>query len=296
MKKKLFKKRRHSWLSLIVLTLMALTMLIPILNILAKSFTSPEHMQNMTGLSIIPKGFTLLNYQILFSNPNITKSVVISVFLTVIGTIISLAFTAIAAYILTRPNFVGKNFFMLFLIIMMVFEPGLIQEYFVVRDLGLLDTFASIILYKTIDVYYLIILMRFFEEIPISIIESAEIDGATHIDIFTKIVLPLSRSAMATMGLFYGVFRWNEYFRASIYITSPGKWPLQVLMRQFVVLNDTSSMLNTSGALPADVLKSINFESLKSSTIIVSIIPLLLLYPLILKYYTKGTLEGGVKE
>lgn len=296
MKKNKVKRSSLSWLNMIFLVVISLTMLIPILNILAQSLTSPEEMSNLTGLSIIPKGFTLMNYKILFDNPNIMKSIGISVFLTVVGTVISLGFTAIAAYILTRPKFVGKNFFMLFLIIMMVFEPGLIQEYFVVRDLGLLDTFASIILYKTIDVYYLIILMRFFEEIPESIIESAEIDGASHINIFAKIVLPLSKSAMATMGMFYGVFRWNEYFRASIYITSPSKWPLQVLMRQFVVLNDTSSMLNTAGALPAEVLKTINFESLKSSTIIVSIIPLLLLYPIILKHYTKGTLEGGVKE
>lgn len=289
-------KKPTNWLSIVILILIALSMIIPILNILAKSLTSPEYMSEMTGLSIFPKGFTLMNYKILFSNPNITRSVIVSVLLTIVGTSISLIFTAVAAYVLTRPNFVGKNFFMVFLIIMMVFEPGLIQEYFVVRDLGLLDTFASIILYKTIDVYYLIILMRFFEEIPHSIIESAEIDGASHIKIFTKIVLPLSKSAMATMGLFYGVFRWNEYFRASIYLTSPSKWPLQVLMRQFVVLNDTSSMLNAAGALPAEVLRTVNFESLKSSTIMISIIPLLLLYPIILKHFTKGTMDGGVKE
>jgi putative aldouronate transport system permease protein len=139
-------------------------------------------------------------------------------------------------------------------------------------------------------------MMRFFEDIPDSIIESAELDGANHFDIFTKIVLPLSKTAMATMGLFYGVFRWNEYFRASIYINDPAKWPLQVLMRQFVVLNDNSSMLNASGALPANIIKNINFTSLKSATIIVSIIPLLLLYPMILKFFTEGTMDGGVKE
>lgn len=290
------KLKRQSWLTAVILILVAVSMVVPILNILAKSLSSPQGMQELSGLSILPKDFTLSNYKILFSNPNITRSIIVSVFLTVVGTVISLLFTSIAAYVLTRPKFVGKNVFMLFLIIMMVFEPGLIQEYFVVRDLGLLNSYASIILYRTIDVYYLIIMMRFFEEIPHSIIESAEIDGASHIKIFTQIVLPLSKTALATMGMYYGVFKWNEYFRASIYITSPEKWPLQVLMRQFVVLNDTSSMMNASGALPAEVLKTINFESLKSGTIIVSILPLLLLYPLILKYFTQGTLEGGVKE
>lgn len=279
-----------------VLILVSISMLVPILNILAQSLTSPDKMSQLSGLSIIPKGLTFQNYQVLFSNPQVTKSIVISIVLTVVGTCISLFLTAITAYVLTRPSFVGKNFFMIMLIIFMVFEPGLVQEYFVVRDLGLLNSLWSIILYRTIDVYYLIILMRFFEEIPDSIIESADIDGATHFTKFTKIVIPLSKSAMATMGLFYGVFRWNEYFRASIYINDPSKWPLQVLMRQFVVLKDNSSMLNTSGALSSDILKNIDFNSLKAGTIIVSIIPLILLYPFILKFFTEGTMDGGVKE
>ncbi|MFC6315436.1 carbohydrate ABC transporter permease [Lapidilactobacillus achengensis] len=280
----------------IILLLIAACMVIPILNILAQSLTSPDRMQDLSGLSIIPKGFTFQNYQILFSNPQVTRSIFISIFLTVCGTALSLFLTAITAYVLTRPSFVGKNFFMIMLIIFMVFEPGLVQEYFVVKDLGLINSLWSIILYRTIDVYYLIILMRFFEEIPESIMESADIDGAGHFTKFTKIVLPLSKTAMATMGLFYGVFRWNEYFRASIYINDPSKWPLQVLMRQFVVLNDNSSMMNSSGALSAEVLKSIDFNSLKAGTIIVSIIPLILLYPFVLKFFTEGTMDGGVKE
>lgn len=279
-----------------VLVLISLTMIIPILNILAQSLTSPGKMHELSGLSILPKGFTLQNYKVLFSNPQVLRSILISIGLTIVGTALSLFLTAVTAYVLTRPAFVGKNFFMVMLIILMVFEPGLIQEYFVVKDLNLINSFWSIILYKTIDVYYLIILMRFFEDIPESIMESADIDGAGHFMKFTKIVLPLSKSAMATMGLFYGVFRWNEYFRASIYINDPSKWPLQVLMRQFVVLNDNSSMLNASGALPAEVLRNIDFNSLKAGTIIVSIIPLILLYPFILKFFTEGTMDGGVKE
>lgn len=285
-----------TYINTAVLVIISLTMVIPILNILAQSLTSSDRMSELSGLSIFPKGFTLQNYQVLFSNPQVTKSIAISIGLTVVGTALSLFLTAITAYVLTRPSFVGKNFFMVMLIIFMVFEPGLVQEYFVVKDLGLLNSLWSIILYKTIDVYYLIILMRFFEEIPDSIMESADIDGAGHFMKFTRIVLPLSKSALATMGLFYGVFRWNEYFRASIYINDPSKWPLQVLMRQFVVLNDNSSMLNSSGALPAEVLRNIDFNSLKAGTIIVSIIPLILLYPFILKFFTEGTMDGGIKE
>lgn len=293
------KRKKNSFgavFNMFFLIVISLILLVPILNILAKSLTSAERIGELSGLSVLPKGFTLTNYQVLFSNPQVVKAILISVFLTVFGTVLSLFLTAITAYALTRPGFVGKKIYMLILITFMVFEPGLVQEYFVVQKLGLLNSLWSVILYRTIDVYYLIILMRFFEEVPTSITEAASIDGAGHFTQFTRVVLPLSKSAMATMGLFYGVYRWNEYFRASIYINDPAKWPLQVLMRQFVVLNDNSAMLNTSGTLSAEVLKNVDFNALKAGTIMISIIPLILIYPFILRFFTEGTMDGGVKE
>lgn len=137
--------------------------------------------------------------------------------------------------------------------------------------------------------------MRFFQEIPESLIEAARIDGAGHFRIFTSIVLPLSKPALATLTLFYGVYHWNEYFRATIYITDPNKWPLQVVLRQFVVTQDNTTML-AGMDLSAEMLASLDFGSLQASTIIIAIIPLLLLYPLILKYFTKGTMDGGEKD
>lgn len=271
-------------------------MLLPVLNILALSLTDPAQVSKMNGLDIWPKGFTLINYKALLSNPQVGMSILNSIFITVVGTFINLLLTAMAAYVLTRPNFVGKRFFMVLLIIMMVFEPGLIQEYLVVKDLGLLNTYTSVLLYKAVDVYYLIILMRFFEEVPETIIEAARIDGAGHFRIFTKIMLPLSKPALATLCLFYGVFHWNEFFRASIYLSEPEKWPLQLLLRQFVVLNDTTAMLGVDSMLSYNEVAKLEYASLSAGTIIISIIPLLLLYPLILKFYTKGNLEGGVKD
>lgn len=178
----------------------------------------------------------------------------------------------------------------------MVFEPSMITEYLLMKDLGLLNSYLSVILYKGINVYYLFILMRFFSEIPESMIEAARIDGAGHFKIFTKIVLPLSKPALATMALFYGVYHWNEYFRATIYITDPMKWPLQVVLRQFVVTQDNTTLLNKMENLNAETLAMINFNSLQSSTIVIAVVPLLLLYPLILKYFTQGTMDGGEKE
>jgi putative aldouronate transport system permease protein len=185
---------------------------------------------------------------------------------------------------------------MTILIIVMVFEPGLIPEYLVIKKVGLIDTYLSVILYKAVNVYYLIILMRFFEEVPKSIIEAAKIDGAGHTTILFRMLLPLSKPAIATIGLFYAVFHWNEYFRASIYLNNSSKWPLQLVLRQFVVLDDTATMIGANSLLSFDKSAQLSYDALQAGTIVIAMIPVLLLYPIILKYYTKGTMEGGVKE
>lgn len=291
--------RKFNWPTFIIYTILfwlSLSVLIPILNLLAMSLSDPLKVHELKGLGIIPKGFSLINYKVLFSNPLIVKSIFNSILITVIGTALNLFLTAMAAYVLARTNFVGKRLVIIFLIVIMVFEPGLIPEYLLVKDLGLLDTYASLILYKAINVFYLFILMRFFEEVPDTILEAARMDGAGHFKIFTKIMLPLSKPALATLGLFYGVYHWNEYFRATIYLTDPNKWPLQVVLRQFVVERDNTSLLGAQNVLSYDQIASLDFASLQAGTIIISIVPLLLFYPLILKYYAKGALEGGVKD
>lgn len=278
-----------------ILFVVTLAVLIPVLNILAMSFSDPGKVKDLSGLDIIPKGFSFINYEIILSNPMIVRSILNSIFITVVGTLLNLLLTAMAAYVLARTEFVGKKFVLVFLIAIMVFEPSMITEYLLMKDLGLLNTYASLILYKAINVYYLFILMRFFKEIPDSLLEAARIDGAGHFRIFSSIVIPLSKPALATMTLFYGVYHWNEYFRATIYITDPNKWPLQVVLRQFVVKQDNTTMLSGMN-ISSEQLASLDFASLQASTIIIAILPLLLLYPLILKYFTKGTMEGGEKD
>lgn len=279
-----------------ILFIFTLAVLIPILNLLAMSLSDPSRVKDLSGLAIIPQGFSFINYQIILSNPLIVKSIVNSIFITIVGTGLNLFLTAMSAYVLARTEFVGKKVLLIFLIVVMVFEPSMITEYLLVKDLGLLNSLTSLILYKAINVYYLFILMRFFSEVPDSLIEAARIDGAGHFRIFTRIVLPLSKPAMATMALFYAVYHWNEYFRATLYITNPNKWPLQVVLRQFVVKQDNQMLLSGMDNKSAELLASLDFASLQASTIIIAIIPLLLLYPMILKYFTKGTMDGGVKD
>ncbi|MBU3191608.1 carbohydrate ABC transporter permease [Clostridium bowmanii] len=280
----------------ILLFIVTLSMLVPILNLFALSLTDPDLAKEVTGLTILPKGFSLDNYRVLLSNPQIMRSLFNSVFVTVIGTVLNLGLTIMAAYALTRPGLVGKRFFMIILIIVMVFEPGLIPEYLLIKRIGLIDTYSSVILYKALNVYYLIILMRFFEEVPEALIDAARIDGAGHLTILFRILIPLSKSSIATIGLFYGVFHWNEYFRASIYLNDSAKWPLQLVLRQFVVLNDTTSMLGANSLLSFDSASQLSYQALQAGTIMIAMVPILLIYPFILKNYTKGTMEGGIKE
>lgn len=279
-----------------ILFLFALVILIPLLNILAMSLSEPSRVNELSGLGVLPKGFSFINYEIILSNPLIVKSLFNSLFITIVGTFLNLFLTAITAYVLARNEFVGKKIVLILLIAIMVFEPSMITEYLLMKDLNLLNTYGSVILYKAINVYYLFILMRFFQEVPDSILEAAKMDGAGHFRIFTKIMLPLSKPALATLALFYGVYHWNEYFRATIYITDPTKWPLQVVLRQFVVSQDNMTMLQGVEGMTPELLATLDFGSLQSATIVVAIIPMLLLYPLILKYFTKGAMDGGVKE
>lgn len=280
----------------LTLFLFTISIIVPFMNIIAVSFTDPARLSEVTGLTIFPKGFSFQSYEIILKNPQMIKSVLNSIFITVSGTLLNLLLTVLGAYVLTRENLFGKKFFMLLLIIVMVFEPSLITEYLVVKKIGLLNTYLGVILYKAVNIYYLIILMRFFEEIPKSLTEAAVIDGAGEIDILFRILLPLAKPALVTMTMFYSVFHWNEYFRASIYLNDSSKWPLQVILRQFVVLDDTTSMISSNALLTMDKVANINLESLKAGTIILAVLPILLIYPLILKYYVKGTLDGGVKE
>lgn len=278
-----------------LLFIMTLTMIIPILNIGALSLSSPDRVQELSGFSILPKGFSLVNYKVLLSNPQVLKSLMNSILITVTATFINLLFTSMSAYVLTRSKLKGKRFFMALLILVMVLEPGIVPEYLVMKQIDLIGSYWSVILYKAVNVYYLIILMRFFEDVPSSLVEAAEVDGAGHLTIFAKIFLPLAKPAMATVGLFYAVYHWNEYFRASIYLNQ-AQWPLQVVLRQFVVLNDTSSLVGASSLLSYNEAAQLSYDALQAGTIVIAIVPILMLYPLILKYYTKGTMEGGVKE
>lgn len=279
-----------------VLFFVMMSMLVPLLNLLAKSLSSPEASTGMSSFRIIPKDFSLINYKMVFMHPDLMTAFFNSVKITIIGTALNILMTTSAAYVLTRPNLMFKKTLMIFLIIMMVFDPGLIPEYLVILNLGLMNSQWSVILVSAVNVYYLIIMMRFFDEVPQSITEAATIDGAGHVTLFTKIMLPLTKGGVSTIALFYFVSRWNEYFRSSIYLTSPDKTVLQVILRELVVQGDLIKIIGAGNLMTYSDAAQIDYTALKAATIFVSLIPILFIYPLILKFHTKDVLSGGVKE
>lgn len=275
-----------------IMVFVLLVVLVPMLNLVAKSFSDPAKVAGMPGWQIIPAGFSLINYEIIFSNPAIWRALLNSVFITVVGVALNVVVTSMAAYAMTRPVLPGKKLFMAFFIMMMIFEPGIIQEYFVIKGLGLMDNLWSMVLYNTVTVYNLILLMRFFSDTPEAILEAAAIDGAGHLNILFKVFLPMNKIPIMTVGMFYAVARWNEFFRSSVFLTSNKNTVLQVFLRRFVVEGD-STVLASLGNID---LTGVNMTSLKSATIVVVILPILCMYPFILKHYTSGVMQGGVKE
>ena len=284
------KKRKEplgvvQWILMIMLFLLTLTMLIPLLHILARSLSAPGQSNTMAGLDILPKGFSLMNYQIIFSNDNIMPALGNSIFITLVGTLINMTLTITAAYVLTRPGLVGKQILMVFFIIMMLFDPGIVPEYMVIRDLKLMGTQWSVILCQAVNVYYLIIMMRYFQEVPQEIYEAAKIDGAGHMRTLFSIAAPLAKAGIATLTMFYGVVRWNEYYRAGIFISSIAKVPLHM-----TTLIGTQNLFDNN-----EMVAKLDFTALQYATIVVAVIPILIIYPFVLKFYTKDAMAGGVK-
>ena len=283
--------------AIIVSTLLLLVVLTvqPILNLFAISLSDPSRIAGMSGLTVVPNGLSLDVWSLLLQHPNVQRGVLNSIFITAASTVIGVFGTALMAWGMSRPNLPGRRLIFLLVLVTIVFEPGIIPDYFLMKKMGLLDSYWSVILYKAVNAWYLIILIRFFEEIPAELREAAELDGANPFQVFWTVVLPLARPALATIALFYLVFHWNEFFRAMIYLNDQDKWPLQVVLRQFVVEGDKLAIVGAENAANNIGVAQIHIRALKAGMILLTIAPILLIYPLILKFFTKGTMSGALK-
>lgn len=274
-----------------MLLLVSLATLVPFLYIIAGSLASPEEVLRKTFI-LFPDRFDWTAYRYIFSTDTVMKSLWVSAWITVAGTAINLFMTGIMAYPLARRDLPGRRPIMFLATFTMIFSGGMIPTFLVVKSLGLIDSYWSLLIPGAISAFYLIILKNFFQQLPDGLEESAKIDGCNDFQIFYKIVVPLSKPALATLTLFYAVAHWNSYFSAILYINDSTKWPVQVLLRQIVILSQggigDSSLFTDQFVVPPAV-------TIKMAVIVITMIPMLCIYPFIQSYFTKGIYLGSVK-
>lgn len=243
------------------------------------------------GLLTPPWEWSWLAYLQLTSSNRFLVALLNSVLITLGGTAISLVLTVLMAYPLSRKTLPGRNFFLTILILAFLFGAGLIPTYLLVKDLGLINTWWSIWLPVAISVYNTVFMKSFFENLPSSLFDAAEIDGASEWQVLSRIVLPLSTPILLTIGLFYAVGYWNEFFTPILYLNRQELMPLQVFLRD-ILTGASSSEFTAEGGF----FSSTPFDALKMAAVFLSMLPMLLIYPWIQRYFTKGMLLGGVKE
>ncbi|GBG10017.1 carbohydrate ABC transporter permease [Paenibacillus agaridevorans] len=274
----------------IVLIAMGLITLLPFVNVFSKSVS--EEWAIMSGqVGIFPVGFQLDTMKFVVTSSQFLNSLWISVIITVAGTLGSLLITALTAYPLSKRELPGMGFIIVLFIFTMMFNGGIIPNYLLVRELGLINNLGSLILPALISVFNMLVIKSYFENLPASLEESAKLEGARNLTILFRIILPLSGPVLATIGLFYAVYYWNDYFHPMLYINSTSLKPLQLYLQDIVMNADTSSALDKT----ADDLMNVPAEGVRSATVIASTIPILLVYPFLQKYFIKGVLIGSVK-
>ena len=275
----------------VALGICVLLVIVPFWSIVATSLADQQTINDSAGGMVMwPDGISLDAYSAVLGGGVVTRAMIISIAITVIGTVLSLAATAGLAYWLSRPGAFGAKPVLLLVLGAVLFGPGIIPSYLVVKELNLLDSFASLILPVLINAFNVIVMRAFFQELPQELFESAAIDGASNATILVRIVLPLSKAVLAVVGLFYAVAYWNAFFNALLYIQTTDKWPMALVLRTYVVNQTTigGDQVSVTEALPPQL-------SLQMATLVIAIVPILLLYPFLQRHFAKGVMIGAVK-
>ena len=283
------------WFNTVFLVLLSAVFLYPLLMTLGLSFSSPRALVGQNVI-LLPKGFTLQSYQTILSDPTILRYYWNTIVYASTGTLTSLLLTSLLAYPLTVAEFKGKKHINILLLITMFFGGGMIPSYLNIRNLHMINTIWAMILPGAISAWNVIMFVNFFKGIPDSLRESATIDGAGHVRILFSIVIPLSKALLATIALFTIVGFWNDYFSAMLYLDSTSKMPIQIFLRKILV----NMELNEGMAKDTDMSRlmdmiNANPRTVKAATTIVTILPILCVYPFLQKYFTKGMMLGAVK-
>jgi len=277
--------------NVIFLVSFAAVTVIPFIYIIGTSFATQAEIAQRSFF-LIPRTFQLDSYKYILSSRTLPQAMWVSVWTTMLGTLVSMLLTMTFAYPLSKKYLVGRNPMLILITFTLVFSGGMIPTYLNVRNLGLLNSYWALILPGAIGTWSLIVVKNFFQALPLELEESAKIDGASDLTVFIKIVLPISTAVIATFSLFYAVGYWNAFRPALLYIPSrPEKWPLQLILRNIVMLS--AGRIDDANFDPGMILPPT--ESIRNAVIVFATVPILCVYPFLQKHFTKGVLIGAIK-
>ncbi|MBZ2195586.1 carbohydrate ABC transporter permease [Occultella gossypii] len=278
-----------SVVKLLVFAIACTLVVLPFAAIIATSLAPSAQVTAAGGMVLWPERLDISAYQAILSGGVVTRALGVSGIITILGAVLSLTVSSMLAYALTRSALPGRRAITLLLIFSLFFNPGIIPMYLAVQQFGLLDSLAALIVPTCLNAFNVIVLRAFFGNLPKDVLEAAEIDGAGEVTMLARIVLPLSKAALAVIGLFYAVGYWNSFFSALLYINDPKLWPLQLVLRSYVTNDNQIGTADVaSGILPAQV-------TMQMAILVVSIVPIVCVYPFLQRHFAKGALTGAVK-
>lgn len=276
----------------VILTLLGLLTLLPIYYVVVMSITPLKELARSGSMVLFPKEVTFGAYQAIFTGQKFPQALKITVFVTVVGTILNVVFTMLLAYPLSRKQMPGRSTFLFLIVFTMVFNGGLIPTYLVVKEFGLLNSVWSMVIPSLIVTFNFLITKTFFENVSIEIQEAAKIDGCNDLQTLVLIVLPLSKAIIATIGLFYAVAHWNEFFAGIMFITDQKLYPLQVILRDMLLQpNLSQEMMSQVQGLESQLPP----VAMRMAMVVATTLPILFVYPFVQKYFTSGVMLGAVK-
>jgi putative aldouronate transport system permease protein len=275
----------------LVLLVCCAVVLVPFVAVVATSLADTQQVTEAGGYVLWPKHPTFDAYRAILSGGVVTRALLVSIGITVVGTVLSLVCTTLLSYALASPGSFGSRPLLLTVLFTLMFTPGIIPSYLIVKELGLLDSYWSVILPVLINGFNVIVMRSFFLDLPQDVLDSARIDGAGEFRVLLRMVLPLSKAVVAVVGLFYAVAYWNSFFTAMLYLNDASKWPLQLVLRTYVV--DAAPLGGDGLSLSGDAMPP--QQSLQMAILVISLIPILLVYPFLQRHFAKGALIGAVK-
>ncbi|WP_328911597.1 carbohydrate ABC transporter permease [Streptomyces sp. NBC_00234] len=260
----------------------------PLLGVIGTSFASQTDIIRSTGLVLWPDHPTLDAYRTIFAGGVVTRALIVSIGITVVGTLASLLVTVGMAYGLSRRDVTGSRFILMTALFTMLFNAGIIPNFLLVKGLGLYDTYAALVMPTLVSAFNLVVLRSFFMNLPEELYDAAKVDGAGDLRILVRIVLPLSKAVLAVISLFYAVTYWNAFFNSLLYLNDSAKWPLPMVLRTYVLQGQSLNSASVGEALAPQ-------QAVQMAVLVIAVVPILLVYPFLQRYFTKGVLTGAIK-